>query len=184
MTDRRFEIVKIILDKCLIGLLIVIAGLWGNKLVEEYKSAEGFRRDMSRIQATKISEVWEAIYSFEDAYDRMITKVMPLYDEARAENDGSTPDFDKLGRSIQTSFPVIIQTAEERHSTVMALAMNHRFWLGEARYLAVSKYIDLMQAYRVEIEGSDVDQQSRLKRELDLARRGIRQTRDELLNDQ
>lgn len=72
--DNRFkrEIFKIILDKLLIGVLLVVVGVFANYIVEKYKFEEGFRTELNKTRVARIGEVWVNLYIYEASVDNVV----------------------------------------------------------------------------------------------------------------
>lgn len=61
------DLIKILVDKLLVGLLLIIVGIWSTNLIERLKSERSFSAELAKIRAEKIAEVWEKVYLYEAA---------------------------------------------------------------------------------------------------------------------
>jgi hypothetical protein len=55
----------LIVDKLLLGLLLLVFGLWANRALEKFKGQLSFYSEINKQRVAKIASVWEAISSLE-----------------------------------------------------------------------------------------------------------------------
>ena len=76
MTESlKEELIKIIIDKFLIAVLILIFGFFINIWLEKYKSYQSLSVHMVKTQAEKIGTVWELMYQYDEYTDDIIRQV-------------------------------------------------------------------------------------------------------------
>jgi len=138
MTDRSFEILKIILDKLLIGALLVIAGLFGNQFLENYKSNLALRNEISKIQAQKFGEVWEKAFYNGTTVIKFAYKLIEVKEKALADQQLKS-DEDKKAWIISEIRPEYDMISLRLKETEEAAARN-RFWLGDCGHDQVAGY--------------------------------------------
>src|ERR1700674_963395 len=74
-TDFKREIFKIVLDKFLIGLLLVLAGYYSTIVVERFKGDVSLSGELNKVRAMKMGEAWEQVYRFEGLNKTLRTEI-------------------------------------------------------------------------------------------------------------
>src|ERR1044072_1772751 len=64
LTPYKKELYKIVFEKFLIALILVIVGFFATRLVEEFKSKQSFHAELNKVRIQKIGELWEKVYLF------------------------------------------------------------------------------------------------------------------------
>ncbi len=74
---RRFkkDLIKIFIDRLLIGLFLLVALFCGNRIAENLKTADKVRIESANEIANKAGEVWRLVY----LYDQEVSKLYSLY---------------------------------------------------------------------------------------------------------
>ena len=69
--DFREKLILTIIDKLIIGLIVVMALYFGNKGLEQYKSNQSLVVEFSKQKIAKIAETWTHIYEWEQAFNEL-----------------------------------------------------------------------------------------------------------------
>lgn len=161
------DLLKIFLDKFLIGVLLIFAALIGNFLLENHKSDTAFIKELNLIRAHKIGETWESIYALESIYLDSISKMSDILIreglnrdrdrrhlrdmERKASSD--PPIRDKIMKELENYRNKIgetqqrLQAIEAAYSKQLAetnqLISRNRFWLGERQHVAADAFVSI-----------------------------------------
>lgn len=169
------EIFKIVLDKLLIGILLVVAGVFANYLVEKYKFEEGFRTELNKTRVARIGEVWENLYIYEASVDNVVDQFRTIVIEENSAED-------ELKRK-EKELPPLIEIQGQTLANLIAASHKNRFWIGEETYLEIINYTnvleDLMDAYA----NYDVKRIEEINLKRAQLRQGVRNVRDKLLGE-
>jgi hypothetical protein len=173
--DLRQELIKIIVDKLLIGIILSIMGIWATNLVEALKSERSFKAELNKTRVEKIGEVWEKVNIFD------------------ANNEGTTDELNKALRgqipgaqSPEDQIKKIFQSREESYLALKALINKNRFWLGEESYREIKEFIEISNEYvtgRIKGSGNGSDQENQLLEKMNRSRATILLIRDKLLSE-
>lgn len=123
-----------IIDKLLIGALIVVVGFTFNRLLERFKSKQSFSNEMAKQRVTKISECWEIMYKWEYKIQSIYTLMAHYSDisSSKEEYNRMMKEDDtikKLVEDINKIFPLVKETVE-----------RNRFWTGNDLYKKFVSY--------------------------------------------
>jgi hypothetical protein len=147
-----------IIDKLAIGLLIVIAIFFLNRILEKYRSAQAYQNEIAKQRVTRISEVWSQLYSFESIVSQIIyysSKLHESYDKDPA----------KLEYELSKDIAPLEKKAAETADAVHDLADKNRFWIGEDLYQQFQAYhSNIFQSHKA-FESKDIQTLQRLKYE-------------------
>lgn len=138
------KIWPIIIDKFAIGLIVAFAGFWLSRILERFKSREAFTSEIMKARATKISETWSAMYSWE----AIVRDCLHTAAEIQVQH---ASDLSK--RNEQLLIQVV--PLENQSKSLSRVARNsveaNRFWLGEELYGHFQNYsnnlMGLLNAY-------------------------------------
>lgn len=179
------EIIKIVVDKLLIGLVLVVAALLASFLLEKFKADETFRSEMNLLRAQKIGETWESIFlaegvfletseqlstTFMGAKRRFELKQQDLRKRAQlqVEEQDSDPEHEKKlrerlfaiqkeAREAQASMKDIESRFSTQIKNTRELVRRNRLWLGEDQYSVANNFIAIFSSGSVPIPTSDED---------------------------
>ncbi len=170
------ELLKIVVDRLLIGALLVFAGLFANYLIEKYKFEEGFRTELNKTRVARIGEVWESLYVYEAAVDNLVDHFRDIVVEAKSEEE-------ELRRRKKELPPLITIHAQALAQLIVARHKN-RFWIGEDTYSEMTDcsnvLSELIDAY-VKYDVKRIEEINKKRAEL---RQGVRNVRDKLLGEE
>jgi hypothetical protein len=65
--DLEKELIVLLVDKLLIGIIIILIGFWLNRRMEFFKSSQATRSEISKLRINKLSELWDDISNVETA---------------------------------------------------------------------------------------------------------------------
>lgn len=179
--NLKDELIKISVDKFLIGMLLILLGSFATNLVEKIKSERSFSIQLNRMRVEKISEVWEKVYLFETATEGAIKELMeqppnePL-EFSEKEANRVVEEFRNLKRKI-------FKRSDSLKSELTNLANKNRFWLGEESYSEIQNYIASTLDYLYALEDKPVNEEKiqKLSDKREKSRASIKQIRDKLL---
>ncbi|HXF40764.1 MAG TPA: hypothetical protein VN687_13700 [Blastocatellia bacterium] len=63
----RNELIKIIVDKLFLAAVLAVFGFFLNRLLERFRSRLSFSTELNKIRVSKIAELWEKLYEFEQS---------------------------------------------------------------------------------------------------------------------
>ena len=169
------DLVKIVIDKLLIGILILIAGLYGNSWLEKYKSTQSFNTDIRKIQVQKIGEAWEALYAFEASTDKLIRQTL--------DNEMEQAGIGTKNTRLITETTMSPKVNSEFHKALVKKTISNRFWLGENQYESIIDYSNLLVDYMAAYLNKDPEALKTINEKRDKTRANIRSIRDQLLNE-
>ena len=174
--ELKKDLLKILVDKLLIGLILVVAGVFANNLVEKYKSEEGFRTELNKTRVARIGEVWEGLYIYEASVDNVLNHFTQIILE--------TKNNEKLElERRQTELPPLIKTQQSALADLIASTHKNRFWIGEETYKEINNYIDILSDLITAYSEYNVDKIAELDIRREELRRGVISTRDKLLGE-
>lgn len=171
----RQEIFKIILDKLLIGILLVGAGIFANFLIEKYKFEEGFRTELNKTRVTRIGEVWENLYIYEASVDNVVDQFRIIVTEAESDEEELT----RMGNEL---FP-LIDVQGQALTNLVATTHKNRFWIGEETYFEVIDYTNVLEELIEAYANYDVERIEEINEIRAELRQGVKNVRDKLLGE-
>ncbi len=172
--EFKYDILKIILDKFLIGVLIIIIGLYGNSILENQKQSLSFNNDLSKIQAQKIGDVWELLYIFEASTDSLIRQVATI--------DIETTSIEERNERIISEVTGLATKNSKLYDDLIEKTVMNRFWLGEIQYNSVKDYSALLIEYLEEYAKNNLSRIKSIDAERSIKRENIQSIRNSLLN--
>jgi hypothetical protein len=123
---------------------------------------------LNRIRVSKIAEVWEKVYLYEAAVEKImeIVNIEPRKPESEPTTHVTMkipPEKDLLKTYEQN---------EKSHDELLELLNKNRFWLGEDNYSEIKKYADTTYDYYLVVKSGQVT---------DVLKENRRQARAELI---
>jgi len=178
MNDEfKRDILKIVIDKLLIGILLLVAGVLANNLVEKYKLDEGFKTELNKTRVSRIGEVWESLYIYEASVDNVVNEFTQIVIETEGD--------DKLEyERRQAELPPLIKVQKNVLAHLIATNHKNRFWIGEKTYTEINNYIDVLIEIITAYSEYDADKINKLNLKRNELRRGVTSIRDRLLGEQ
>ncbi len=152
MSDSfKQDIIKILIDKLLIGVILIGSGFYVNAALEHYKSQQSFMSELNKVRVEKIGEVWEKLYEYEHANEDLYKKFLVT--------DISAIDL----AGIEEMFNENVRKNSSLHSDVLGVMNKHRFWTGEETYNQILEYCNLIkntQDERIKIVSVEIREQA------------------------
>lgn len=203
------DILKIVLDKLLIALLLIVAGYFSTTLVEKFKADISFSGQLNKIRAEKIGETWEQVYKYEGVISTLHASMSPdnpdqqfiptfsarvlVKGRNQAEMERELEKQTKIGTdSAKKRIEDLKVLSSTLYEQVIESANKNRFWLGESHFKQIVDYARLLALHNwretIELdkgEGSGSENQAKvkeLKDQLTKAAIGVREIRMELLD--
>jgi|SRR5882724_2495470 len=122
MTFREQLLITLV-DKAVIGALVVLAGYLLNRALEKFKSERALANEFAKQRLEKIAELWEALYKWEAEV---------LYCAGAAQKQIFVVRDDEMVKAMEPLLPTLINLTDVRAKEVAGLIDRSRFWLGPA----------------------------------------------------
>lgn len=174
-TQFRKDLFKIILDKLLIGILLVIFGAIANQVVEKYRFEEGFRTELNKTRVARIGETWENLYIYEASVDNVVDQFRTIV----IEEDSDEEEF----RRKQIELPPLIEIQGQALTNLLATSYKNRFWIGEDNYLEIINYTNILEELMDAYANYDIKRIEEINENRTELRQGVKIIRDKLLGE-
>jgi len=180
----RDELIKILVDKLLIGLILLAAGLYLNSRLEMLKTDlnsqlevlktnRSFSFEMNKIKVNKIADLWAELYRYEDIMIGVVRDIEGIQKRKFANKREQVKERERMRQRDLSS--------EKQYDKVRSLAYASRFWLGEERFRAASVYAKLWRTEREYARTQQTAKMEELQKERRKQKLSIDQIRDELI---
>jgi len=146
----RQKLCIVIVDRLLIGLVLVGVGFLATLYIERTKAKLSFNDSIARMRVDKIAEVWTELVELEQslheqrrAIEAEARKVDAMETEERRKYDfrqGIQKEVDE--RMERLSAQVATKGKTEQLSTVDMTLERNRFWLGEDVYKRCRQFLN------------------------------------------
>jgi len=147
------ELLKTLLDKGVLGLLLLGCGFYLNRLLERFRTSLSFSTELNRTRVTRIGDVWEKLYEFEQCAEL-----------------SNRPGAERGKKSFAGLF-------DELHD----LIQHNRFWIGDSAYNEINAYKRLLRDLTNAREAGEERKIADLQKEVDATGRTVTDVRDRLL---
>lgn len=142
----KSDLTKIVVEKLLIGAVILCLGIFTANRIEHFKSNQSFITEFNKLRVQKIGEVWEQVYVWEDLDEQNSAKVLQLtLHPGHINNNEDVKEMHSRMDALSN------ETAEKKHA-VLAAANKNRFWIDEEQYAAITAYLKAAEDYRAALE--------------------------------
>lgn len=200
------EITLVIIEKLLIGVIILCAGLWINKELENFKNVSTFKKGINEKRVEKISEVWELVYVYQESamsyyennikeWDKqnMYSRTKQEWEIAPALMKDSTgkvivvSEGDKGSFTETNYFKIVIPDSPVLDSIYLNLQeklIPSKFWLGEPNYNHIQNYISSIHSLREYDSGKGQEWVDSIKNKIELSKVTINKIRNQLLEEE
>ena len=122
------NLILTIVDKLIIGGLILLAGYVLNRALEHYKAKDAFTKEIARKRVDEMGEVWSAQYEYDFLIGDMedVIARIKLMQSGRLERDlgYSEEELEKKGKRLASE-------SEKRKDEILRLLEKSRYWVGE-----------------------------------------------------
>ena len=189
-TNLKQEILKIVIDKFLIGVILVGLGIFATNLVESLKNERSFALELNKTRVTKMSEVWEKLYLYEATLDsamrtrkqRWVSEV-PFYHAAYLPNEDAVKKFYFVQKEHEREVAVIMLSSEVAYRDLTEALHKNRFWLGDDDYFNILEYTETTNEYITVYGGGDEKPINDLSRKREILRADVTRIRNRLLKE-
>jgi hypothetical protein len=180
--NLKDDLIKISVDKFLIGLILILLGNLATNLVEKFKSERSFSFQLNQRRVEKISEVWEKVYLYEAATEEDVkqSKTKRIYVEPREFTDEA---FERATNETLQNIRQAYKQSDSLRIELISLTNKNRFWLGEESYSEIQNYVQSTLDYLYAIENQNDEKIKALSELRNKSRANIRQIRDKLLDE-
>lgn len=180
--NLKDDLIKISVDKFLIGLILILLGNFATNLVDKFKSERNFSFQLNQKRVEKISEVWEKVYLYEAAteIDIQQSKTKRLYIEPREFTD---EEFKRATNETTQNIRQAYKQSDSLRHELINLTNKNRFWLGEESYSEIQNYVENTMEYLYAIENRDEKKVHQFSEKREKSRASIKQIRDKLLEE-
>ncbi|WP_454010291.1 hypothetical protein [Aeromonas sp. Marseille-Q7275] len=191
----------LVIDKLLIGAILLLVGYQVSKMLERYKSGQAFSDEFQKQKVVRLTAVCDSLaefeimvlhspYRFSDILVREMRKhgienVPELgqsisFDEAR---DIIIMAFQKLGKEavdavVKKDFMPYVDSLNKIVESSSVLMGKNRFWIDEQIYVMLRSYHGKLSSYNKDIYCLEDDAKERYER----ARDELSSSRDEIKN--
>jgi hypothetical protein len=140
----KADLTKIVVEKLLIGAVILCLGMFTANRIEHFKSSQSFISEFNKLRVQKIGEVWEQVYVWEAVVEQ---------NSARAWNilGKGGPTLEDI-RQTATELAGVADENIRKKNELLAAANKNRFWIGEEQYEAITDYVAVTERYQSELE--------------------------------
>ncbi len=161
------DIIKLVVDKLLIGLILVGVGFYVSSNLDKMKSDNELTKELAKIQAEKIGETWADIYLLEEKAGQFYTYVFGT----------DTTFMKKIEQTIEQG------EFEQEAIKVFDKINRNRFWLGEENHDEAKRYVSLLiRLVAAYVDGRETESID-FEVELDNSWKNIEQIRQQLLSE-
>lgn len=165
----KHDLTKIVVDKLLIGLIVLVAGSYATNVVDKLKSERNFSTELNKTRVEKIGQVWEKLNLYEAQREADTSKLEALRaavleagkdlldlgelvvsPEAKATPPQTKPINRNQNADAQAAAEPRInfmRASDDLYVDLKHTLNQNRFWLGEESYSEIEKYITLSAEY-------------------------------------
>lgn len=140
MESLNDNIILTIIDKLIIGLFIVIIGMFANKYIERFKSKQALYSELAKEKIKKIGECWQLAYEFEALIKGMVRKaaeIQVLYIESKEE----------MNRKLIEEVGPAEERSKKLSNEFQMYVEKNRFWLGRELSDKFQKFHNTLMDY-------------------------------------
>jgi hypothetical protein len=146
------ELIKVVVDKLLLGTVLGVFGFYLNTLLERLRTRLSFSTELNKERVPRIAEVWQRLYEFE-----------------HCANPSSQPHVVNSSR--------VQQLFDELHE----LMEHNRFWIGERAFGRINSYKILLKDLTDARAAQQASRVCELEAQLKGARQHVTDVREDLL---
>ena len=152
------QLLLTILDKFLIGGLIVLLGYYVNSALERFKSELRLKDEFRRQRNKHVGEVWSSLYAWDSAVISLVTSA------AKAIKGGELQSRSQELKQLELRSKRLMEEAKEK-------AEANVFWIGIAEYNRVIKYQNALVEYMEAFASDDLNALKKAETKRDRVRR-------------
>jgi hypothetical protein len=128
-----------IVDKLLIGILLLLAGFVVNRALERFKSREAFLSEYSKRHVDTVSTSWSLLYAWELEIKDSVRFLMTMHDD----------------NLLYEELIPIVDRCRQASLEIRRYVETNRFWLGEEIYARFKAYYNDLESYIDAVARSD-----------------------------
>lgn len=161
------EIIKIVIDKGLIGLLLIVAGYLINRILEKHKSKQSLHNELAKMRISKIGECWEVLFKADSLARQLITVASDGLRKFGNENWSEYVEY------LKKNTPLIEQELRKELDASHSIIEKNRFWIGHKSYHNFHNYTTSIDAYVDAFIIGDSKELMRLKQDMESRRESV-----------
>ena len=154
--------VSLILDRFLLGGILLFCGFVLNGWLEKSKARLAFANEMAKQRVAYVAAAWTAISEAESSIEVVFHAALPLLTKDPRDEVGLT----KLVGPLQ-------RESEKKVARAIGIIQANRFWLGEDLYDRLRGFDNLLVDQVRAFEGANAEELGRLRTKTDEARMSI-----------
>lgn len=190
----REEIVKIVVDRLLIGLLLLLAGLLINVTLEKYKSEQSFNRNLSEKRLEVLSECWRLANAV-DLESIELRSVLSDIVKVRLGELESAKDWEEdqekrmeiereISLAVKQEAGSKLSKQTEAIKKALSYVRENRFWLEPKEYITLEHFLTTSEQYATLMVLSWSEEVNKeLLNNLDKYRRNLEDIRENLFKN-
>ncbi|REG79566.1 hypothetical protein [Algoriphagus antarcticus] len=121
-SDFEQKVILIVIDKGVMALILLFAGIFANYLLEKFKSEQSLDAELSKLRVNKIGEC----FGIHSKYGKLLNGFIDALNEYRNSTMNDEQIIEKLSPKIKE--------LKESKKEVELITASHRFWLGDEIY--------------------------------------------------
>jgi hypothetical protein len=130
------QLIITVVDKAIIGLIIIVAVFLFNKKLEQFKSRQVLTQEIAKQRIVKITQIWESIYKWET---EVVDYTRFALFQIKANNDNTL--------ALEPNLPTLISLVDTRAKEVRKVIESNRFWLDRKLYELFGHYHGLIHSH-------------------------------------
>jgi hypothetical protein len=131
------DLILTIVDKLIIGGLILLGGYVLNRALERYKAKDAFTREIARKRVDEMGEVWSALYE----YDFLIGDMEDVIGRVKLMQGGRLEqDLGYSQEALEKKGQLLASESEKRKGEILRELEKSRYWVGEETYTQYQRY--------------------------------------------
>jgi len=162
------QLLLTLIDKLAIGILILVAGLLFNRILERFKSKQAFSNEISKQRVAEIGSVCSHIYEWESSLGHTIerTEILKLHFKDNTED---------IASRLKGQEDLPTKELVERKLYVLRISLGKSyFWLGEELYQHLVEYcLNIKEAFDAYLDEGLSEHFNELSGKLDQSRENI-----------
>lgn len=147
MSDFWRQVLPSLIDKVVLGGIVVMFGYWLNRRIERFRSGLARHTEYAREQTRRLDEIYTLMLDVERAANYYTGEALTYVDWARSNRVGEGPGFGEPKPEIRG-----YEKFKELSHSLKRLAANYRPWIGDDLAANCAEYEDLVD--RIVVEGT------------------------------
>ena len=147
-----------LIDKLLIGIMLLVLGFFGNRALESFRASQTFRSEMAKTRISYIGETWSAFYTWEAVVQDLVRQSVKLSTINAGEDE------------MKQQLSPLLTRSEKLSKDARTVAEANRFWLGKEFYSDFMNYNNVLMGYMEAFVRNDAKRFMELENELSRAK--------------